>query len=219
MTPAQMSPTHDKLENLFIREISPQSAAEVELVACRMQATLIEVEGEDNAAKLHSLDWIRERVRWHLHNPAVCGKVLLATLGGGEIIGHTILRREHDTDAVPFGLISTTYVLPEFRRLGVATRLLEEGEVWFNALGLSRSSTWTSATNCKFIRLYEKHGYAITGRARHEVTGTLMVNLTKQLAVSSCSSRTESGNERSNRRKEVADPARWFPDSLRLSCG
>jgi len=176
-----MSPIHYKLESLLIREISRQSSAEVELVARRMQATLIEVEGEDNATRLHSLDWIRERVCWHLHNPKVCGKVLLATIGAGDIIGHTILRRECDTGAADFGLISTTYVLPEFRRLGVGERLLMVGEAWFKALGLSRSSTWTSAMNTKLIRLCEKHGYAITDQARHDVTATLMVNLTKQL--------------------------------------
>jgi len=176
-----MSRAHYKPENLRIREISQQSRAEVGLVARWMWDTLVEIEGEENAARLHTLDWIRERVLWHLHEPKVCGKVLLATIGDGEIIGHTILRRECHENASDFGLISTTYVLPQFRRRGVADRLLLAGEAWFKSLRLSRCSTWTSAANSKLIRLCEKHGYAITERARHEVTGTPMVNLSKQL--------------------------------------
>jgi GNAT superfamily N-acetyltransferase len=176
-----MSPLHPTVRRLLIRPIAPECAAELELVAGWMQATLTEVEGQENAARLHSLEWIRERLRWHLDNPEVCARVLLATIGEGKIIGHIILRREHDPDGSGYGLISTIYILPDYRRLGIADRLLMAGEAWFVGLGLGRSSTWTSATNPKLIRLCEKHGYAVTDQARHEVTGTLMVSLTRRL--------------------------------------
>ena len=156
------------------------SAAEIDIVANRMRTTLIEVEGEEVGTALYSLDWLRERVRWHLGNPAVQAKVLLAT-SDGEIIGHTIVRREAEAFAAEFGLISTTYVCPEFRGLGVATALLEAGERWFASLKLRSYATWTSSANSQLIKLYEKHGYTVTERHPHEVTNTLMVRLTKDV--------------------------------------
>lgn len=173
-------PTADEPpDHLVIREIAAGSSDEVDLVARRMQATLVEVEGEANAARLHSLPWIRERLLWHIDNPAVPGRVLVAALGTGEVVGHTVLRRETDPVGGHYGLFSTIYVTPPCRGHGVAARLLRAGEEWFRRVGLSAFSTWTSSTNTRLIRLYEGHGYRITQSACHEVTGTLMVNLTR----------------------------------------
>ncbi len=61
-----------------------------------------------------------------------------------------------------------------FGRLGVV------GEAWIRAQGMTEAVTWTSATNARLIRLYEKHGYAITERAPSK--GTMMVRLAKVLA-------------------------------------
>ena len=47
--------------------------------------------------------------------------------------------------------------------------------------GLPEAATWTSSTNAKLIGLCGKHGYAITARHVHEVTGTVMVRLAKPL--------------------------------------
>jgi hypothetical protein len=78
---------NEPLDRLVIREIAAGSSDEVDLVARRMQATLVEVEGEANAARLHSLPWIRERLLWHIDNPAVPGRVLVAAPGTGEAVG------------------------------------------------------------------------------------------------------------------------------------
>ena len=161
-----------------IREIDPASESEIDVVARRMQATLIEVEGEMVGTTLYSLEWLRDRVRWHLTNESVQATVLVATGRDGEIVAHTIVRVEEGTDGRAYGLISTTYVIPTWRGLGVATELLEAAETWFADLHLSLFSTWTSSTNSKLIKLYEKHGYSITDSHKH-ATGTLMVRLSK----------------------------------------
>ena len=44
-------------------------------------------------------------------------------------------------------------------------------------------ATWTSATNERLIRLYGKHGYAVTESGSND--GSTMVRLTKALAVTS----------------------------------
>ncbi len=170
-------------DGLLIRDIASRFSDEIDLVASRMQATLVEVEGAANAARLHSAQWIRERLLWHVQNPDVTGKALVAVLPTGEVIGHTVLRRETDSTGTHFGLFSTTYVVPPFRARRVASRLLLAGEAWFRELGLLTASTWTAQTNTKLIRLFSQHGYQITSQGANDVTGTAMVNLTRVLQV------------------------------------
>lgn len=165
----------------YLREIDPTSDAEIDLVAQRMRATLIEVEGEETGTALYSMDWLRERVRWHLDAAQVVAQVILAEAEDGVILGHTIVRREFEQDGRQYGLVSTTYVLPDSRRSGVAEALLIAGEEWMRGLGLGICATWTSSTNLKLIRLYEKHGYRQTATHVHEITGTLMVKLERIL--------------------------------------
>lgn len=172
---------NERREKVFIRPIDPKSAVEINLVAERMRATLMEVEGEETGIALYSMDWLRERVRWHLDANQVTAGMFLAVHGDGEILGHTIVRKEFEEDGREYGLVSTTYVLPAFRRAGVAEALLLAGEDWMRENGLACSATWTSATNLKLIRLYEKHGYRKTGSHVHETTATLMVKLERNL--------------------------------------
>ena len=165
-----------------IRDINAASNAEITLVAQRMRQTLIEVEGEQVGTALYTMDWLIERVRWHL-DPAQCtARIFLAENGDGFIVGHTIVRIEHDDAGKLFGLFSTTYVEPTSRRLGIATDLLAQGEAWMRAQQLTESATWTSSTNKKLIKLYEGYGYAITERGDNDLTGTPMVRLSKRLS-------------------------------------
>ena len=166
---------------IYIREIDPRSDAEVELVAKRMRATLIEVEGEATGAALYGMEWLRQRVRWHLDGGAVAAKVYVALEAGGEIVGHAIFRREVDAAGAPYGLVATTYVAPTARRRGVAAALLRAGEAWMQSESLPSAATWTSSTNAKLIRFHAKHGYAQTATHVHDVTGTLMVKLERRL--------------------------------------
>ncbi|CAN0477795.1 unnamed protein product, partial [Phaeothamnion confervicola] len=94
---------------------------EIDIVAGRMRETLLEVLGYCE----YSLDWLRERVKFHLQVGAVF------VVEADRILGHTIVREEDGK-----GLFSTTYVLPESRRLGVADALLDRGEEWMRSRGM-----------------------------------------------------------------------------------
>lgn len=168
------------MPQLVLRDLNPSSALELDLVAHRMRATLVEVEGYERGFNMYTLDWLRDRVRWHLDPTKVAARVVLAGEPGAEPVGHSIFRLERD-DAGAFGLISTTYVLPDYRRHGIAAALLAEAEDWFRAQGAYAAGTWTSSTNAALIGLYERHGYAITESGPNDLTGTTMVKLTKRL--------------------------------------
>ncbi len=166
-----------------IRALDPAVPAEIERVAMGMQATLIEVEGEALGRALHSLDWLRARVRWHLEHP--CAAVWLA-LEGDEVLGHSLVRAEPPgpEETLPpgdWGLVTTSYVWPSARRRGIARQLLLHDEAWMQVQGLSHARTWTGANNAPLIALYEGQGYAITQAAAHTGSGSPMVCLARAL--------------------------------------
>lgn len=144
-----------------IRPLDPSSAAEIDLVAGRMRETLVEVLGDARGTALYTMDWLRDRVRWHLDPEKTTARIFLAELAGGHVAGHTIVRVDRDDDGRPIGLFSTTFVEPASRRLAIATSLVRCGEAWLTERGMTVLVTDTSRTNTKLIRLFEKHGYRI----------------------------------------------------------
>ncbi|HEX4857432.1 MAG TPA: GNAT family N-acetyltransferase [Usitatibacteraceae bacterium] len=167
---------------MILRDLGPDDAAEITLVARRMRDTLIEVEGAERGATLYTLEWLEQRVRWHLDRRHTTGRVVVTLDDRGEIVGHSIFRIE-GRDAGPYGLISTTYVVPAARRGGCAVALLQAAEAWFVEQGISHCCTWTSSTNVPLIRLYTRAGYAETERGPNDLTDTIMVRLSRQLPV------------------------------------
>jgi GNAT superfamily N-acetyltransferase len=163
-----------------IREINSTCAAEITLVAQRMLDTLMEIEGPERGAAIHSLQWLEDRVRWHLDPAMTTAQVLVAVGPGRAIIGHSIFRIE-SPDLDPFGLIATTYVVPSSRKSGWAATFLDRAHTWFRDQGISVSCTWTSGSNTPLISLYERFGYTIVDHGPNNITGTPMVKLAVHL--------------------------------------
>jgi GNAT superfamily N-acetyltransferase len=169
-------------DSFVLRDLNQVDAADLEWVAKGMHLTLVEVEGE-NGRQEYPIAWTRTRLRELLdttrpHPAHIC--LAVAKDDPVHIVGHTILRINAMPDGRLYGLVSTTYVDPAHRRCGIADRLLERGEAWIREQGMLEAATWTSATNLRLVRLYEKHAYAVTERAPHD-SGTMMVRLTKVL--------------------------------------
>jgi GNAT superfamily N-acetyltransferase len=146
---------------IAIRPIDASNDQEIELVADRMRATLVEVIGE-KGHNMYTPEWLRNRVRWHLRENQCMGRVLLAVDSTGAIIGHIIAREEDASTMAPVGLVSTIYVSPPFRRRGVAKALLEASEAWLMAQRVATLATDTSETNRPLIELFRQRGYAVT---------------------------------------------------------
>lgn len=144
-----------------IRQIDSNSQSEIELVATRMRETLKEVVRVERGEAMYSMDWLIERVRFHLDPSLSTAQVLVSVNPSGEITGHCIYRIEKTEDGSEYGLFSTTYVMPIYRRLGVANEFLKLGESWMRKHELRMAATATSKMNDKLIKLYQKHGYEI----------------------------------------------------------
>jgi GNAT superfamily N-acetyltransferase len=145
---------------------------EIDLVARRMRETLVDVLGRERGESMYSLEWLRDRVRWHLAPETCTGEVFLALSGD-------IVRLDVDDEGRPIGLFSTFWVEPASRRQGIAEALLRSGEAWLAARGMTTLCTNTAETNERLLTLLEKHGYGLAFRAP-EVG---MVQMTKRLGV------------------------------------
>lgn len=137
--------------------VRPVQDHEVELVAERMRATLVEVLGEARGQAMYTMEWLRDRVRFHLDPSRSTGAVLVAE-EARFVVGHTIVRVEADGT----GLFSTTYVEPTARRRGVARHLLLAGEAWLSAHPIRELATCTARDNGRLIGLFRAHGYEET---------------------------------------------------------
>ncbi|WP_053231592.1 GNAT family N-acetyltransferase [Sandaracinus amylolyticus] len=158
-----------------IREIDPTSDEEIEIVARRMRETLVEVLGAERGTAMYTMEWLRDRVRFHLDPARSTAVVYLAEDASGHVTGHTIVRLDVDEAERPVGLFSTTFVEPACRRSSIASELLRRGEAWIREQRMPRAITYTDEHNVKLIRLYEKHGYT------RSPMGSAMVQLAKPL--------------------------------------
>jgi GNAT superfamily N-acetyltransferase len=166
------NPAGGHLLSYTIRALDPLRESEIVLVASRMRDTLVEVLGKTQGEAMYSLEWLEERVRFHL-DPLRSAKVFLAEYER-QIVGQTIVRAEGEAGEA-YGLFSTIFVVPEHRRHGVARLLLSQGESWMREQGLHRAATNTAHDNQKLIRILETLGYSIALRADP------MVHLSRQL--------------------------------------
>jgi GNAT superfamily N-acetyltransferase len=159
-----------------IREINRNSNEEIELVATRMRQTLIEVLGEEKGTALYSMEWLVDRVRWHLDTGQTQAKVFLIETNTGEIAAHAIARVESDENSIKYGYFSTIFVEPKSRNRGFAKGLLRHVEAWFRDIKMPKVVYNTAENHSKLIRLFEGHVYQITYRESH------MIQLTKTLS-------------------------------------
>ena len=144
---------------MIIRPIDPQATNEIELVAARMRATLMEVLDPARGEAMYTMAWLVDRVRQRLDGRHV-GEVFVAE-DDGAIVGHTIVRIEHDAARGTHGLFSTIYVVPAARRKSTARALLERGEAWMREHEMREAATWTATTNVPLHELFERLGYTI----------------------------------------------------------
>ncbi len=157
-----------------IRTINPKSSKEISLVASRMQKTLIDVLGKAKGESLYSMDWLVERVNWHLA-PERVAQVLLAETQQQEIVGQAIVRLEENSEGHAYGYFSTIYVAPEYRNQGVAKKLIQEITSWSLNQGFPYIIYNTARDNDRLIGLFQKFGFLIS------LTESDMVQLKKTL--------------------------------------
>lgn len=65
-------------------------------------------------------------------------------------------------DPAAVGYVNGLYVVPEYRRLGIAAHLYTEGRHWFAAQGLTAVELYTAVGNAAAAAFWRKHGFCVT---------------------------------------------------------
>ena len=130
----------------------------IQLIAERMRLTLIQVLGEDRGGSMYEMDWLVDRVRFHMDPTRCTGRIIIAELDELLVAGHTIVRVENKDE----GLFSTIYVAPPHRGRGIGQDLVSAGEHWFRSLRVARMTTYTHPKNAGLIHLFKNRGYSLT---------------------------------------------------------
>ena len=89
-------------------------------------------------------------------------RTIAAVDGDGTVLGYASLQTVLDE-----GYINNLAVLPAYRRLGIASALLEDFRRFGEAKGLAFLTLEVRASNAPAIALYAKHGYTQAGRRKN----------------------------------------------------
>lgn len=92
-------------------------------------------------------------------------RTIAAVDGDGTVLGYASLQTVLDE-----GYINNLAVLPPYRRLGIASALLERFRRWGEAEGLAFLTLEVRASNAPAIALYAGHGYVQAGRRKNYYT-------------------------------------------------
>jgi len=96
------------------------------------------------------------RRRARLGNPPE-GQTILVAKDGGKVVGHCrVIRREGENE------LATIYVLPEYQRQGVGTKLWQEAQPYINHA--HETLVVVVTYNTRAIRFYGRLGFRDTGR-------------------------------------------------------
>ena len=79
----------------------------------------------------------------------------------GNIVGHSIFKIDSNDTGERFGYLFTRYVLPEHRKKGLGSKLLEEALQWFDKVGMDRVDAATHINNLPLQGLLQKYGFKI----------------------------------------------------------
>ncbi len=88
---------------------------------------------------------------------------LIARDEGAAPIGHSIFSMKTDPAGKTYGSFFTRYVVPQHRREGVATRMLEIAECWLSEGGAEYLTAQTHVTNLALQGLFRSRGYRVLG--------------------------------------------------------
>lgn len=102
---------------------------------------------------------------------------LVVVDGAGNVIGQRILVVKVDGEGRRFGEGWNLFVKAEYRKLGVASQLMQRADIWFRAQQVEYLETGTHVNNEKMKSLYQKEGYIF---ARNDHNGTNAVYVVKK---------------------------------------
>ena len=160
----------------IIRDIDQNNVDEIDLVVDRAMETVLETipefEGKkENALKIWSnftFEKMKEMFVKDFDSPAHRIFVVIDN-SNQKIVGHAICSYKSDDDAKKYGFCYSRYIHPDFRRNGLANKLLNEQELWWRENSAEYVIAQTHETNIKLKNLFVKNGFDVEGPVKGEL--------------------------------------------------
>jgi ribosomal protein S18 acetylase RimI-like enzyme len=95
-------------------------------------------------------------------NPAQ--RYLIALDDHAHIVGHSIVLVRKTDDGEPYGYFWSRYVLPRYRRQGLARRFLSMALEWFSVKGARFAEVHVHIENTPLRDLFEQQGFRVVDR-------------------------------------------------------
>ena len=90
-------------------------------------------------------------------------KSLIALDKDAKIVGHSVVVLRHK-EGQPYGYFWSRYVLPQYRRQGLARTFLKEALSWFQSQGASWAEVHIHVENGALRGMFESEGFSVIDR-------------------------------------------------------
>lgn len=155
-----------------IRPLDPKSDQEVDQVSIFSLMTLWESRPEmrvDPGTLPHfGFDAHRKIILAGADNPSQ--QYLVARDAEARLVGHAIVLVRRSDDLVPYGYFWSRYVLPRFRRQGLARSFLTRNLAWMRDQGVAHADVHVHVDNAPLRSLFESEGFEIVDRRSEQWT-------------------------------------------------
>jgi GNAT superfamily N-acetyltransferase len=167
------------------REIDKTNEVEIDIVTKRCMDTVLETipEFENDPQKAHTafgnftFDQMKQMIGGSLSSSNHRTLVVVDD-ETNQLIGHAIFSVKEDSDGRIYGSCYSRYVMPSFRRIGIASALLSAAEQWWTSKGAEYATAQTHIGNIALQKLFNNHGFSVS----EEKTGKFpFFELKKQL--------------------------------------
>lgn len=89
-------------------------------------------------------------------------RIVVAT-SGDEVVGQALYSLKIDEGGRRYGYCFSRYVLPSYRRRGIASLLLDDALTWFAKNGACYARAETHIANAGIQNLFRKKGFSLSG--------------------------------------------------------
>jgi ribosomal protein S18 acetylase RimI-like enzyme len=146
-----------------IRGLNFHDQGEVNTVAAFSLMTLLEslpeARRDPDSIPNFSIDSMASLYLSERHNPD--HRYWVVDAGDGLLVGHAIGLMRTDDDGVRHGYSYTRYVLPRYRRRGIARQMLQHAKAWWHAQDVAYVLAHTHPSNTPLLNLFASEGFSV----------------------------------------------------------
>jgi GNAT superfamily N-acetyltransferase len=154
---------------IFLREINKENEHELALVTQRCMETVLETipefEGNPEKARLafgnFTFAQMKEMIQGTLSS-AVHRNLAAVDSDSDELVGHALFSIKIDSDGKKYGFCYSRYIVPAYRKKGIASMLLSQAEEWWTSLKAEYVVAHTHVSNLALQCLFQKHGFTLS---------------------------------------------------------